>query len=183
LNLNDNTILISGGLPIIMVFLYYDYLSIDLNTVDVVKPKKPDNTDKWRHKIFTFIVFLFIARSIFGLTAILLGITLYDVKTDGRLFVSITVTTIILSILGDKILYLWFNASKLGNAIDNKESFFNQSDVKLFIYFGYFVLLFLINYGFKSKSIGFWIGAFATYVAFERFWKHLEERKKQKVPA
>jgi hypothetical protein len=180
LKLNDYSFLATLFLPFFMVVLYYDYLVIDLNTDGTLKPKVSDGSDKWKHKIFTFIVFIFISRFFFGITALLLGMPLFDIKPDGGLFVSITVTTIIVSIFGDKILYYWFKASKFESALKNKEAFFNQSDVRVFIYLAYFVFLFILNYGFKEMPIVFWAGVLATYVAFERFWKHLEERKKQK---
>ena len=178
LKFNDYSFLISLLLPIIMIGLYWDYLVIYLNTSSNLKPKP---SDKWKHKIFTFVVFLFISRFIFGVSALFLGMSLFNIKTDGNLFVSITLTTIVVSIFGDKILYFWFKASRFESALEYKEDFFNQSDVRLFIYFSYFVFLFILNYGFKEMPILFWGGVFATYVAFERFWKHLEELKKKAI--
>lgn len=178
LKFNDNSFLISYLLPIIMIGLYWDYLIIDLNTSGNLKPK---SSDKWKHKIFTFIVFLFISRFFFGITALFLGMPLFNIKIDGSLFLSITLTTIVVSIFGDKILYYWFKVGRFESALEYKEDFFNQSDVRLFIYFSYFVFLLILNYGFKEMPILFWVGVFATYIAFERFWKHLEERKKKAI--
>ena len=124
LKFNDYTFIISLVLPVIMVFLYHDYLY--LNTSGVIKSKAVNNTDLWRHKIFTFIIFAFITRLTFGLIALILGITLYDIKIDNNLFVAVSLTTILLSIFGDKILYFWFKTGGLQGALDSKENFFNQ---------------------------------------------------------
>lgn len=180
---NDYTFLISGGLPAIMVILYYDYLVIDLNADGAIKPKVMDKTDKWRHKIFTLIVFLFITRLIFGLISLILGISLYGIKIDNNLFAAISLTTIIVSIFGDKILFWWFKSGGLLRALDSKENFFNQNNVKMLIYLSYLVLIFATNYGLKSETTQLWINTFATYVAFERFWKFWQDQTKKKIVA
>jgi hypothetical protein len=181
LKFNDDTFLISWGLPAIMIFLYHDYLIIDLNTDGVLKPKETDDTDKWRHKIFTLIVFIFITRLIFGLIALILGITLYDIKIDNNLFAAISFTTILVSIFGDKILFWWFKTGGLLRALDSKENFFGQNNVKMLIYLSYLILIFTTNYGLKSDLTQLWINTFATYVAFERFWKFWQDQTKKKT--
>lgn len=179
LNYNDYSFLISGLLPIIMVSLYRDYIVINPITFGNIKSLETDRSSKRRHKAFTLIVFIFITRTIFGIIALFLGIKLNSIQIDSRLFIAITLTTILISIFGDKMLYWWFKAGGLGSALENKEKFFNQNDVKILIYLGYFIFLFMVNCGFESKSFKFLIGVFATYVAFERLWKYWQEQKKK----
>lgn len=175
LKFNNYTFIISGLLPAIMGLIYHDYLGIDLNTSNFVKPKN----DKWRHQLFSFIIFIFIARSIFGIIALFLGISLLDIKNDKNLFIAISTTTILVSIFGDKVLYFLFKSGGLINALENKEKFFNQNNVKMFIYLGYFTLILATNYGVKSETTQLWINTFATYVAFERFWKFWQDQNKK----
>ena len=53
----------------------------------------------------------------------------------------------------------------------------------MLIYLSYLVLIFATNYGLKSETTQLWINTFATYVAFERFWKFWQEQNKKKITA
>jgi hypothetical protein len=56
-NLDNRTFYISMYLPKLMLVLYFDYLIEDLCRIKIVK-STIDKIDKWRHTLFSFIVFL-----------------------------------------------------------------------------------------------------------------------------
>lgn len=167
LGLNNYCYLVSSILPLLMVWMYFDYL----------RPQsKPLIFKKHRHKIFSFIVFLFIGRIIFGAFALVFKIPLFDFEINNELYVVLLITTIFISVYGDKIVQRWFKATGFSQALENKDKFFKQSDVLTLIYFFYFVMILLINLDLTSETIELWINTFITYIAFERFWNHISKK-------
>lgn len=174
---NNYTYFISGLTPALLMYLYREYLFVAADE----KTQEKGNTAKWKHRIFSFVIFAFITAIIFRAFALLLGIRLYDVKADNKFFIAISLTSIIVSVYGDRLLYWGLKEGGLIRALDSREYFFNQNNIKIFIYSSYFFLLFITNSGLKSESIQLWINTFATYVAFERIYKYWQEQEKKNV--
>lgn len=169
LNINNYSFLISFFLPIIMVCAYYDYI---VKSSEIIH-------SKWKHKLFTFIVFLFMIMSVYVLIEYLLNIIFFHIQNSNKYFLVISATTILISTFGDKILDKTYKCIGLTNALNHKELFFSQNDIKMFIYFIYFIFIVVANYGIKNEITQLCINTFATYVAFERFWKFWQERQKK----
>lgn len=179
LKFDNNSFFISSYLPPVMIVLYSDYIILDFNPYQFIKTEV-NNFDKWRHKIFTFIVFIFIASLIFRIISLVLGIRLFDIQIeDKRLYIAISFTTILITTLADKILHWLFNKFGLLKALESKGAFFSQNTTKMLIYVTYLIVIIITNCGIKPEWIQIWINTFATYVAFERFWKFWQDQTKK----
>lgn len=178
LNFNNYSFLISTFLPIIMLLIYRPYLIETNASKGKIKPIR-----KWRHTLFTLIMFIFLARTIFGLISVILGVPLNALQNDSNLFIMISITSIILGNWGDEMISWLLKAGKLDHALDNKSDFFSQDHFKIMVYFFYLLFIFITNIGVKSEYIQLGISTFATFVAFERLWKFLKERKKKNAAA
>lgn len=177
---NNYSFLISGLLPAILISLYRSEIApLGIKCNHSINESFINNF--LRHKIFTFIFYLFITRIIFGTIALVFGIDLTDIKIDNKLYISITLTTILVTIFGDCILLSLFKSAHLLKALFNKEYFFNQDSLKIFIYSTYLILLFVTNCGIWSKSVQLWVNTFATYIAFERVWNKFNPADNKKA--
>jgi len=178
-NLDNRTFYISGYLPKLMVVLYFDYLLVDLNKIEIVK-STIDKVERWRHTLFSFIVFLVIVSVVFAVIALIFGMRLNELDLkDSRPYLVISFTVIFVLTYGDNVLLWLFKTFDLSRALEGQVYFFNQDMTKMLIYFSYLVLIFVTNCGIKSDSSQLWINTFATFVAFERLQKHWKEQKKK----
>lgn len=87
-------------------------------------------------------------------------------------YISIILTTIIISVRGDKIVYWWFRIQGIIRIFQYKDCLINQNNVRIFIYIAYFILLIGSNIGVEFETTEFWIKAFATFLAFDKIRSH-----------
>ena len=168
---NNYTYLISYSLTILLFFLLYKYIFISTD-------KKPisiftENFNIWKYKIWSYIGFYLVSMGVWAIIKIAIDkIDFIKINCD-ELYISIVISTILISIKGDKILYWWFRIQRIRKIFDFKEHLINQNNIRLYIYIAYFIVLF-INYSrlhsetTDSEITHLWINTFATYVAFDR---------------